>query len=349
MKKLINLSFLSGLLFVGLLLIGSCKKNVTEESPLPELHSLTELLERGVLLTSAKYGDWVILKGKKLATTYKVDFNGVLAADSLIYADDTTVTVKIPAVLPDPADNPITVTTKYGTATLNFKILQPPPTITGFDPMAGPAGQVVTISGYNFGGVTSVKFGSTAANIISSSKEEIKVAVPGEITSAFITVTTQSGSVTSANRYGLSYEVFTDAVASGWSYSPSSANVTYEVVSTSPIQRGTSSLKIKFSAAWSYLRIVKAVAISTAGHQGVKFSMYAPADFINKKVRVYLNNNSTPGSYTITVTKVNEWVTYELPFINFGNPATLTHVVFNEFSGTATFPREIYVDDVGLY
>lgn len=349
MKRQNHFAFLIGMFFCCLFFISSCKKE-SVHNPQPELTGVTDLLQRDVTLTSVKYGDWIILKGKNLATTFKVDFNSVLAPDSLIYADDTTVTVKIPDVLPDPADNPITVTTKYGSATLNFRILQPPPTITGFDPMAGPQGQVVTITGLNFSGVTSVKFGTIEATIVSNTKEEIKVNVPPGVTSAFITVTTQSGSSTSAYRYGLSYEVFTDALPTGWSYSPSSANVTYDATITSPVKRGTNSLKITFNGAFSYLRLVKSTAISTSGHQGVKFSMYAPDVFLNKKVRVYLNNSSTPGSYTITVTKVNEWINYEIPFINFGNPTTLTHVIFNEFSGSgAPYPRQIYVDDVGLY
>ena len=57
--------------------------------------------------------------------------------DQQYYADDSTVTVKIPANLPDPINNPITVTTKYGTATYGFKIMQPAPIITRFNPEAG--------------------------------------------------------------------------------------------------------------------------------------------------------------------------------------------------------------------
>lgn len=349
-----NNSILSGfsplMLMIALLLsMYSCKKEQTENTNPPEITAVTDLTSRDIALTAVNYGDWIIIKGKHLATTYKVDFNSVLAADSLIYADDTTVTVKIPVVLPDPADNPITVTTRYGSATYNFRILQPPPTILSFDPMAGAAGEVVTITGYNFGGVTSVKFGTVEATIISGTKDEIKVSVPPGITTAFIYVTTPSGTVRSENLFGLKYEIYTDVLTTGWSYSPSSSNVTYVAANTSPVKRGINSLRINFAAAWSYLRLVKSAAMSTTGYEGVKFSLYAPDGFLNKKLRIYLNGSSTPGSYTITVTKTNEWIQYELPFINFGNPATLTQVVFNEFSGTATFPRQIYVDDVGLY
>lgn len=55
-------------------------------------------------------------------------------------------------------------------------------------------------------------------------------------------------------------------------------------------------------------------------------------------MRIYLNNSSASGAYTITITKINEWQQFELPFINFGNPANLNYIAFNEFSGTATFP-----------
>ncbi len=350
-KLLTKLNIFPALFFASLLLIFSaCKKNETDlgNQP-PVINAVTDLNNRGIELTAVNYGEWIIIKGNFLATTYKVDFNGVLAADSLIYADDTTVTVKIPDVLPDPADNPITVYTKYGQATYNFRILQPPPTIVSFDPMVGAAGEVVTIRGYNFGGVNSVKFGTVAATIISNTKEEIKVNVPTGVTVAYIFVTTPSGTVSSANRFGLRYEVFTDAITAGWTYSPSSANVVWNAAITSPVKRGVNSLEITFKGAWSYLRLNKSPVLSMAGYEGIKFSMYAPGIYLDKKVRIYLNNSSGSGAYTITVTKVNEWIQYEIPLINFGNPATLSQIVFNEFSGTATFPRSIYVDDLGLY
>lgn len=340
---------LSAFLIVLLFQASSCKKEQQGDTSIPELTGVTSLNNRSIALDAVNYGDWIILRGKHLATTYKVDFNNVLAADSLIYADDSTVTVKIPPVLPDPANNPITVTTKYGTATLNFRILQPPPTILGFDPMAGSAGDVVTISGYNFVGVTSVKFGTTDATITSSTKEEIKVNVPAGITTAYIYVTTPSGTVRSDYLFGLKYDVFTEALTTGWTYAPSSANVTYLATNTTPVKRGVNSLRVNFATAWGYLQLKKTAAMSTTGFSGVKFSLYAPASFLNKKLRIYLNNSSAAGSYTITITRVNEWQQFELPFINFGNPATLNYIAFNEFSGTATFPREVYLDDIGLY
>lgn len=344
-------NLMQGLFIASLLLsFSACKKDktVTNQQP-PVIHAVTDLNNRTVELTAVNFGEWIIIKGQFLATTYKVDFNSVLAADSLIYADDTTVTVKIPAVLPDPENNPITVYTKYGMVTYNFRILQPPPTIVSFDPMAGATGEVVTIRGFNFGGVNSVKFGATNATIISSTKEEVKVNVPAGVTAAYIYVTTPSGTVRSDYRFGFRYEVFTDGITAGWTYSPSSANVVWNASNTSPVKRGINSLEITFRGAWSFLRLNKTPVVNITGYEGIKFSMYAPTEYLDKKVRVYLNNSSGAGAYTITVTKVNEWIQYEIPLINFGNPTSLSQIAFNEFSGSAVFPRSIYVDDLGLY
>ncbi len=333
------------ILFAWLLLLTAvgCKKNEVEFFPLPTLSSVTDLNSRSISLTSSNYGDWVILKGTNLATTYKVDFNGVLAADSLFYADDTTITVKIPSVLPDPIDNPITVTTKYGTATLNFRILQPPPVISWFDPMAGPSGQVVTIKGNHFGGLTGVSFGTVPATIISSTRDEIKVNVPAGITWSFITVTTPVGSVTTSMAYGFTYVVFDDAAAAGWSNTSYSATTILN--NTSPVRRGTASIKTTCTSTFGALRLSKAnPSISLTGMRAMKFTVFAPPASVGKRIRVVLNGQSASG---LTITLATEgWNDFQIPLTNLGNPSTLSSITFQEFSGLR---QEFFVDDLGLF
>jgi len=99
------------LMILLLTTIFACKKeNVGNTAP-PLINGVTDLINRGTPLQSVKYGEWIVIKGANLATTFKVEFNAVLVADSMYYADDSTVTVKIPTNLPDPINNPITVTT----------------------------------------------------------------------------------------------------------------------------------------------------------------------------------------------------------------------------------------------
>ena len=330
-----------------LLTAASCKKdnggnNANLQLP-PVIGSVTDLENRSLALSAVNYGDWIIIKGKYLATTYKVDFNGILAADSLLYADDTTVTVKIPSVLPDPADNPITVTTRYGSATYNFKILQPAPIISSFDPITGNPGDTITITGNHFGGVQSVKFESVSATIVSSTKTEIRVKVPAGVTSAYIYVTTGSGTVKSSLAYGYKYLIFDDALAATWKITSFSA--TTLITNTTPVRRGTYSTNTKFSVGFGAFRVTKSTpALSMAGNTKLKFSLYAGANSLNKKIKIYFNGVSTSG-YTYTITQVGKWIDIEIPLSNMGNPATITSLTIQEFSGVL---QEINLDDIGL-
>lgn len=326
----------------------SCKKDNNAASQNgqalpPELTAVTDLNNRSVALTSTDYGKWIIIKGKHLATTLKVDFNTVLAADSLIYANDTSVTVKIPAVLPDPENNPITVTTKYGSATYNFRILQPAPVINSFSPVAGPSGQELTIFGNYFGGVSQVRFDATVASIISNTKEQIKVTVPAGVTYGYIYVTTPSGTVKATNVYGFRYLLYDDVLTTGWS--ATSWTGTTMLTNTTPVKRGTNSVKHNYNG-WGGFRFTKAAPLlDITGYGGVKFSMYASATSLNKKIKVYLNNATATG-YTITITKTGEWIDYQIPLINLGPITSINAFVIQEFSGGV---QEIFYDDIGLY
>lgn len=73
----------------------------------------------------------------------------------------------------------------------------PAPTITGLSPASGPVGTLVSLSGTNLTGATSVQFGTTEVAFTVVSETEITFAVPTGAVSSSITVTTQGGSATS--------------------------------------------------------------------------------------------------------------------------------------------------------
>lgn len=326
---------------VGAFFMFSCKKETTENTSPPTLSEVTNLTARNSPLTSVGYGEWIIIKGTNLSTTFKVDFNSTLAADSLVYGNDTTVTVKIPANLVDPVNNPITVTTKYGSATLNFRILQPAPVITGFDPAAGAADDIVTIKGNYFKGLTDVKFENTAATIISSSQTEIKVKVPTGVTAGYIYVTTPIGTVKSAKAFGLRYTIFDDALTTGWTNTSYSS--TYDMNNTAIVRRGAKAIAHKFSVGFGAARFTKASpAFSTTGYTDLKISIYGGPGTNGKKVRITIVSGKT---FDLILTE-GAWTDYQVPLTNLGSPATISAITFQEFSGLAS---QIYIDDVGLY
>jgi hypothetical protein len=330
------------LMIMLITMIFSCKKEDTAHALPPTITGVTDLINRGTALSSVKYGEWIVIKGAHLATTFKVEFNTVLVADSMYYADDSTVTVKIPANLPDPINNPITVTTKYGTATYGFKIMQPAPIINGFNPEAGLAGDVVTISGNHFNGVTEVKFGTAVATIVSKSNQELKVNVPAGVTSAFITVTTPVGTVTSGLRFGFKYVIYDEKLQTGWSNT--SYSTTAVLNHTTTVKRGTTAISSAYTAGFGGFRLSKAApALSLTGYSAIKFSVFGGPGTEGKRARVIINGVSTTAFQILL--KEGAWSTFEIPLSNFNNPATLSSIEIKEYSGLIV---TVYLDDIGL-
>ena len=323
-------------------MIFSCKKEDNTHAVPPTITGVTDLTNRGTALSSVKYGEWIVIKGAHLATTFKVEFNTISVSDSLYYADDSTVTVKIPANLPDPINNPITVTTKYGTATYGFKIMQPAPIINGFNPEAGATGDQVTISGNHFNGVTEVKFDNAVATIVSKSNQELKVNVPAGVTSAFITVTTPVGSVTSLTRFGFKYIIYDERLLTGWSNTSYSSTAVFNHTTT--VKRGTTAISNAYTVGFGGFRVSKAApALSLAGYSAVKFSVFGGPGTEGRRARVIINGVSTTAFQIVL--KEGAWSTFEIPLSNFNNPATLTSIEIKEFSGLVV---TVFLDDIGL-
>lgn len=336
-KKYVNASLFILITIASL----ACKKDNTVSTNTPTLTKVTNLTERDNPLQSIGYGEWIIISGSNLSTTTKVDFNGVLAADSLVYANDNSITVKIPAELVDPINNPITVTTKFGSATLNFKVTQPGPIINDIDPAAGGANDELTIYGAYFKGVTEVKINGVAATILSNTKTEIKAKVPTGVTNGEVVVTTPVGTVTATKTFGLKHVIFDDALKNSWTNtSYSTSNLVFN--STAVVRRGTNSIMVSHKA-FSALRFRLVAKLNMAGYTTLKISMYGGVGTQGKKVKISVT--PTAGSYELILNE-GKWTDYQVPLINIGSPATIEYLTFQEFSG---FASQIYVDDVGFY
>lgn len=323
------------------LLAGSCKKDESENTAPPTLSEVTNLNARTTPLASVGYGEWIIIKGTNLSTTSKVDFNGTLAADSLTYADETSITVKIPANLTDPINNPITVTTKYGSATLNFKIMQPAPVISSFDPPAGNPDDQVTIKGNYFKGLTGVTINGVAATVVSSTQTEIKIKVPTGVSYGQVVVTTPVGSVTASKTFGLKHIIFDDALRGGWSNTSYSS--TYDMTQNVIVRRGNIAIGHRFTVGFGAARFRCIPTFSTSGYTTLKISIYGGPGTAGKKVRISVT--PAKSTYDLVLTE-GAWTDYQIPLINIGSPTAIDYITFQEFSGLAS---QIYIDDVGFY
>ena len=145
--------------------------------------------------SSGVVGTSVAISGTGFSDTSAVSFGGVNA--SFTVDSSTQITATVPS---DAVTGKIRVGTPYGTATsgTNFGVK---PTISGFSPMSGPVGTVVTITGTGFAGATAVKFHGTAATFSIVSSTQLSATVPGGATSGVIAVSTRSGTTRSGSRF----------------------------------------------------------------------------------------------------------------------------------------------------
>ena len=148
---------------------------------------------------TGRVGDSVTISGFNLSGATSVKFNGTPALIFRVFGGAIIATVPVGATT-----GPVAVTTPSGSASsaVFTVVTTPAPTITGFSPTSGQVGSSVTISGDNLTGATGVKFNALAATFILFGNSLIAT-VPGGATTGQITVTTPSGTASSATAFTL--------------------------------------------------------------------------------------------------------------------------------------------------
>jgi len=378
MKKLKIYCLLLSALIVG---ISSCKKDaqggkgaptVTRVRTISKTDTIHGVVHQVTLDSSSTYDDHrvvatdsTVLSGKlnnqyaiigtNLATTSAVLFNGSSVYFNPALVTDNVIIITIPAGTPfGPSQtNKLTITTKYGKVDFNFAIDQPPPSITSFDPLAAGAGDIVTITGTVFDGVTAVRFDNVPAQIVGTpTPTTIQVKVPAGVVQSYIYVTTPGGTAKSASSFGFKYIIFDDALSPGWGGQGSGGydgyGSTRDYKSTDHPKRGTDAIATTVDNGYGALQLGyggATLSVSASGLSSLKLSIYGGAGFkAGDRVQVVINGNYgsavaiavTPGAYT----------DYTIPLSQLGSPATITEVTFQTLGVGA--PSTFYVDDLGF-
>ena len=245
----------------------------------------------------------------------------------------------------------LVLTTLHGSVTYKFSVIQPPPVINSFNPVAGSPGDTITISGAVLDNATAVKFGTISAKIVSNTSTQLKVLLPAGVVQAFISVTTAGGTSTSTSSFGYKYIIYDDALAKGWGGNGggySGYNSTINFANTTQVERGTNSIAVTFLNSYGALQIgyggSTAVNVAALGLKSIKFFVYGGAGIkTGDKLQVVINGNY--GGYTVTMT-AGAYTSYTIPLSALGNPANITEVVLQN-QGSA-LNSVIYVDDLGF-
>ena len=148
--------------------------------------------------TNGQAGAIVLIQGSHFTGATAVSIAGAPAVF------EVTADTQIQAVVNSLATNgPVVVTTPAGTATSAglFLVVTPGPLITDFSPKSGKPGDLIMLTGVYFTGATNVSFNGTSAAFEVTADTQIQTLVPSNASTGPITVTSPSGTNTTAKPF----------------------------------------------------------------------------------------------------------------------------------------------------
>jgi plastocyanin len=140
-------------------------------------------------------GTVVTITGANFTGATVVRFGGVSATFTVNSANQITATVPSTVL-----SGPIAVYNAAGGA-VSAASFTAAPRVTGFSPTSGHVGDLVTITGVNFGNSTAVRFNGVTAQYVVNSTTQITARVPAGATTGPIGVTSIGGSGTIASSF----------------------------------------------------------------------------------------------------------------------------------------------------
>jgi hypothetical protein len=193
MQKYFLYTICTGLAAMSLLLYSCNKKDGTP--PAPTGGSLTNLTAHP---DSALPGTLVNVKGSGLQGVVSVQFGTVSATINPSYNTESDLLIFVPNNA-GYGQQSITLTNGLGTtAQINFRVIQPAPTITSVNPLSAKVGDTVTVTGTFYRNIISVMLGSQVAQVIDSTSANIlRFKVPAGVVAGLVTVKTAGGTAVS--------------------------------------------------------------------------------------------------------------------------------------------------------
>jgi hypothetical protein len=381
MKKLKSIFFYCILSLVVVSSISSCKKHDSGDGPptITRIRTVFKSTQSSQAVTAfdstttdGSIGTLYAIIGNNLKTAKAIYINGVSIYFNIAYASNTSLQFSLPSTVPfsnDTTSNILTVVTANGKVSTPFVIEQPVPGITSVSQLAGNSGDVITITGTTFNGLSGVSFGTVPATVLTKSPTVITVKVPSGLTAAHLLVTTAatkgggvgtgpvvtsgtsllSNNVSAAKQtnsiFGFTTPIFEDSYENGWSDYGWGAGAKDD---NTNIRRGTKSRTYSYTGGYDGYVIQPGSGNNVDANTALKFSIFGGKGTTGKNIHLCLNYNFNT-SVQITLTE-GKWTDYQIPIANWvdaGNPlpSSISALVFQEFSGNAS---TFSLDDVGI-
>jgi hypothetical protein len=383
MKNLKPIFFYCILSLVTVLTISSCKKDnkgggdgpptISKVRTISKVDQTTQTIAPfDSTTTDGKIGTSYAVIGNNLITAKAIYINGTSVYFNTALSSNTSLQFSVPntvAYSSDTTSNVLTVVTAHGKVSTPFIIEQPIPGITTVSQLAGNAGDVITITGTTFNGLSGVSFGTVPATVLTKTPTVITVKVPSGVTAAHLLVTTAatkgggvgtgpvvtsgtsllSNSVTAVKQtnsiFGFSTAIYEDSFENGWSDYGWGAGAKDDKTN---IKRGTIARTYSYTGGYDAYVIQPGSGNNVDANTALKFSIFGGKGTTGKNIHLCLNYNFNT-AVQITLTE-GKWTDFQIPIANWvdaGNPlpSSINALVFQEFSGNAS---TFSIDDVGI-
>ena len=141
--------------------------------------------------TIAATGALITITGTNFEGTSSITLGGTPVTAFTVVSSTTIV-----AIVGSGSSGALSLTTPGGTATLNGFIFIPAPNITSFTPTAAATGALITITGSNFEGTSSITLGGTPVTAFTLVSSTTIIAIVGSGSSGALGLTTPGGTAT---------------------------------------------------------------------------------------------------------------------------------------------------------
>jgi hypothetical protein len=281
--------------------------------------------------TSAATGAVITITGTNFTDATNVSFGGQLAS-SFTVVSPTTIT----AIVGLGASGVVSVTVPGGTASVSgFTYIPPAPVINSFAPQNGSEGTLVTISGSNFTGTSSVSFGGVPASSFTVVGPSLITASVGNGASGQVAVTTSGGT---GSKSGFT---FIQPAPTIISFTPTTAAVGATITITGTNFSGATSVSLGGIAATSFSVIspTTITAVVGTGASGI-VSVTTPGGTATKAGFTFIPapniTSFSPASATAgTTITINGTNFTGATAVSFGGTAATSFTVVNATTITA--------------
>lgn len=289
-------------------------------------------------------GDSITITGINFSAVSSVTFDSLSAHFTI--NDSTKLTVTVPSTIKG-AHPVITVSAPTGFDTVSFTINYTP-VITSVTPGEAKEGDIITVSGVRFTGVTAVNLGSLATTFTFINDTTLTFAVPKGAASGTVSIVTPNGTATSTaiiviDVAGFKQVIYDDVVQGGFGMWGGWGGVA-DYANTTQVESGSSSIQIHYQGQWGSPMQLGGANIDLTQYTTFKISIYGGPGTNGRLVNIGFNGAD---GKSIALTE-GKWTDYVIPISEISSSTTLTQLTLKEYSGVANVDEIIYVDNIGL-